>query len=154
MSEKHKETNDPFDFEGPWQPRPEFKDDVRRYHPDDAPYFRDIIMEKISTVKQELGYLEETSLKTLEEYSGDESTYSLHMADQGTDAQEREKAIMFAQRQHKFLRDLIRALRRMDGGTYGYCQDTGIPIEYARLEAVPHATLSIVAKRRREEEKR
>ncbi len=129
-------------------------DDVRRYDPKDMEHFRQIILEKVEAIKRELGYLEESTLKPLEEYSGDSSTYSLHMADQGTDAQEREKALLFAQREHKFLRSLMSALRRMEVGTYGYCSDTGVPIEYARLEAVPHATLSIAAKRAREEQDR
>lgn len=136
-------------------PNPSYNDEGRRvYSPEDKAYFRALIEQKINKIKRELGYLEETSLKTLEEYSGDSSTYSLHMADQGTDAQEREKAFMFAQREHKFLRNLFAALERMDNGTYGYCKDTGNPIEFARLEAVPHATLSIEAKRAREEGRR
>ena len=141
--------------EGPaWSPKPDFDDGTRRYKPEDEEHFRTIIQEKIKGVRKELGYLEESSLKSLEEYSGDNSTYSLHMADQGTDMQEREKALLFAQREHKFLRNLMAALERMKHGTYGYCVDTGIPIEFARLEAVPHATLSIKAKRAREEEGR
>lgn len=127
---------------------------VRRYHPNDMPYFRELIMKKILKIKKELGYLEETSLRTIDEYSGDSSSYTLHMADQGTDAQEREKAFLFAARENKFLNHLMRALRRMDEGTYGYCMDTGKPIEFARLEAVPHATLCIEAKKKREEEGR
>jgi|GEM_PF-88968 len=154
MSDK-KETNDIFgyfDADETWHPRPDFDDGVRRFGVDDTEHMRGIIMEKVEEVKKELGYLEETSLRTVEEYSGDSSTYSLHMADQGTDAQEREKAFMFAQRQHTFLKNLMNALKRMENGTYGYCMDTGIPIELRRLEAVPHATLSMAAKRKREEE--
>ncbi len=128
--------------------------EVRRYVPEDMPHFRDLIMKKIEKIKKELGYLEDTSLKTVGEYSGDNSTYSLHMADQGTDAQEREKAFLFAQREHKFLKNLYSALDRMENGTYGYCMDTGKPIQFARLEAVPHATLSIEAKKKREEQNR
>jgi len=129
-------------------------DEVRRYTPEDMPFFRELILSKVAKIKKELGYLEDSSLKTVGDYSGDNSTYTLHMADQGTDAQEREKAFLFAQREHKFLKDLYAALARMDEGTYGYCMDTGKPIQYERLKAVPHATLSIEAKRAREEAKR
>jgi DnaK suppressor protein len=124
---------------------------LRRYSPDDLPYFREMIEKKIASIKKELGFLEEASSKTLEEYSGDNSTYSLHMADQGTDAQEREKAFMFAARERKFLNHLIRAMERIDRGTYGMCMDGGEPIEFARLEAVPHATLCIACKKKRED---
>ncbi len=123
----------------------------RRFTKRDLPHFRTIIEEKRLTVFRELGYLEESSLKTLEEYSGDKSTYSLHMADQGTDAQEREKAFFFAARENKFLSHLNRALERMESGTYGKCMNCGKSIQYARLEAVPHATLCIDCKKKREE---
>ena len=127
------------------------EDGKRRYSDEDLPHFRQIIEEKRIKIYRELGYLEESSLKTLEEYSGDSSTYSLHMADQGTDAQEREKAFLFAARENKFLNHLNRAIERMDTGKYGYCSTCGKPIQYMRLEAVPHATLCIECKREQEE---
>ncbi|MBU0508326.1 TraR/DksA family transcriptional regulator [bacterium] len=89
---------------------------------------------------------------TTDQYSGDNSTYSYHMADQGTDAQEREKAFLFASREGKMLRLLDGALERIENDTYGYCQETGAPIEFRRLEAIPHARLCIAAKKRHEEE--
>ncbi len=137
-----------------WKPFVDYDDGVRRYRPEDKEHFRTIILEKIEKIKKELGFMKENTLRGLDDYSGDNSTYSLHMADQGTDAQEREKAFMFAAREHTFLKHLLRAMQRMEAGTYGYCMDTGIPIEYARLEAVPHATLCIAAKKKREEEGR
>ena len=91
-------------------------DEKRRYTEEDLPHFRVLIERKREAIFRELGYLEETSLKPLEEYSGDNSTYSLHMADQGTDAQEREKAFLFAARENKFLHHLNRALERMQKG--------------------------------------
>ncbi|MBZ0263755.1 TraR/DksA C4-type zinc finger protein [bacterium] len=123
----------------------------RLFTKDDAPFFRDIIEKKREKIYRELGYLEENSLRPLDEYSGDNSTYSLHMADQGTDAQEREKAFLFAARENKFLNHLNRAIERIDKGEYGFCIDCKSPIQYARLEAVPHATLCIECKRKREE---
>ncbi len=126
-------------------------DGVRRYTPEDMPYFRNLILEKISTTEANLASLEDAALQTVGDYTGDNSTYSLHMAEHGTDAQEREKLFMMIQRERKFLQHLNAALSRMKNGTYGYCRDTGRPIQFKRLEAVPHATLSIEAKRAREE---
>jgi DnaK suppressor protein len=123
------------------------------YSPEWKEYFRDIIMRKRQEILHELGYLRETSLETTTgQYSGDNSTYSYHMADQGTDAQEREKAFMFASREGKMLKLLDQALTRIDEGTYGYCQETGAPIEFKRLESIPHARLCIAAKKRLEEQ--
>ncbi|MBD3166247.1 molecular chaperone DnaK [bacterium] len=138
------------------RPKPlvEYEDDIRRFRPEDTEHFRNLILSKIEATKRELGILEESSMNSSEDYSGNNSTYSLHMADQGTDAQEREKAFMLAAREHKFLQHLYQALDRIEHGTYGYCMDTGKPIEFARLEVVPHATLSVEAKKAREEEGR
>ena len=123
------------------------------YGPEWKEYFRDIILNRRKEILRELTYLRETSMdSTTDQYAGDNSTYSYHMADQGTDAQEREKAFMFASREGKMLRLLDQALERIDAGTYGYCQETGQPIEFKRLEAIPHARLSIAAKKRHEEE--
>jgi RNA polymerase-binding protein DksA len=123
------------------------------YSPEWKEYFRELILERRKEILRELTYLRETSLETTtDQYSGDNSTYSYHMADQGTDAQEKEKAFLFASREGKMLRLLDQALQRIDAGTYGLCQDTGEPIEFKRLEAIPHARLSISAKNRREEE--
>ena len=123
------------------------------YSPEWKEYFRDLIMKRRKDILRELNYLRETSMdSTIDQYSGDNSTYSYHMADQGTDAQEREKAFLFASREGKMLRLLDQALERIDAGTYGYCQETGDPIEFKRLEAIPHARLSIAAKKKHEED--
>ena len=123
------------------------------YAPEWKEYFRELIFERRKDFLRELNYLRETSMETTtDQYSGDNSTYSYHMADQGTDAQEKEKAFLFASREGKMLRLLDQALQRIDAGTYGLCQDTGEAIEFKRLEAIPHARLSIAAKKRREEE--
>lgn len=123
------------------------------YSPEWKEYFREIIIEKRKDIFRELNYLRETSMEsTSDQYAGDNSTYSYHMADQGTDAGEREKAFLFASREGKMLRLLDAALERIDNGTYGYCQETQAPIEFKRLEAIPHARLCIAAKKKNEEE--
>jgi DnaK suppressor protein len=122
------------------------------YSPADREYFRQLIMRKRVELMKELGYLKETSLETtMDEYSGDNSTYSFHMADQGTDAQEREKAFMLASREGKFLAYLDRALERIEDGTYGICSECGNAISKKRLEAVPHARMCLDCKTKLEQ---
>jgi DnaK suppressor protein len=53
-------------------------------------------------------------------------------------------------RQRKLIAKIDSALRRIEDGTYGYCEDTGEPIGVKRLEARPIATLSIEAQERHE----
>ncbi len=71
------------------------------------------------------------------EYEEENSVYSLHMADQGTDAMEREKAFLQAQRQNDYLKKLNEALARIENRSYGVCTVCGELIEKQRLLAVP-----------------
>lgn len=119
----------------------------------DLPHFKKLILKKREELLEELGYLRETSLeKSYQDYTGEHSTYSYHMADQGTDAQEREKAFLFASREGRFLSYLDRALERIEAGTYGYCDACGEPMSKARLEAVPTARLCVACKSKQEEQ--
>ena len=54
----------------------------------------------------------------------------------------------------KRLRNVERALQKIDEGTYGICDDTGEPIPRGRLEAVPEAIYTVEAQQRREREHR
>lgn len=83
---------------------------------------------------------------TIRESTGDISSYSYHMADQGTDAMERELAFMFASKSGRLVYHIDEALRRLKEGEYGKCVRCGKPISSARLKAVPHARMCIECK--------
>lgn len=121
---------------------------VSPYSDEELQYFRDIIIKKRDEAEQELESLQ-NSLRDSMENASDESAYSFHMADAGTDAQEREKTYMLYNRTRKFIRYLDDALKRIDNKTYGVCKVTGKKISKGRLEAVPHTQLSIEAKLKR-----
>lgn len=121
---------------------------VSPYSDKELEYFRDIIIKKRDEAEQELESLQ-NSLRDSMENANDESAYSFHMADAGTDAQEREKTYMLYNRTRKFVRYLDDALKRIDNKTYGVCKVTGKKISKGRLEAVPHTQLSIEAKLKR-----
>ena len=91
---------------------------------------------------------------TIKEATGDISGYSYHMADQGTDAMEREKAFMLASKSGRLLYHIDEALRRLRKGEYGDCHTCGKPISKARLEAVPHARYCIECKEKEENAKK
>ncbi|MCX6829586.1 MAG: TraR/DksA C4-type zinc finger protein [candidate division Zixibacteria bacterium] len=91
--------------------------------------------------------------ETTKDATGDLSSYSYHMADQGTDAEEREKSFLFASKSGRLLYHIDEALRRLRKGDFGNCQQCGKAIQKARLEAVPHARLCIECKEKEEEAK-
>lgn len=65
---------------------------ISPYSDEELEYFREIILKKRDEAEQEIEILQ-TSLRESMENASDESAYSFHMADAGTDAQEREKNI-------------------------------------------------------------
>jgi len=121
---------------------------VSPFTDEELEYFRDIIIKKRDEAEKELESLQ-SSLRDSMENANDESAYSFHMADAGTDAQEREKTYMLYNRTRKFVRYLDDALKRIENKTYGVCKVTGKKISKGRLEAVPHTQLSIEAKLKR-----
>lgn len=123
-------------------------DRVTPYSDEELEYFKEIILKKRDEAEQELNTLQNLLRESMENAS-DESAYSFHMADAGTDAQEREKTYMLFNRTKKFVRYLEDALIRIENKTYGVCKVTGKKIAKGRLEAVPHTQLSIEAKLKR-----
>lgn len=109
--------------------------------------YRKLIEKKKKALLKELDYLESSSMNsTITESTGDISSYSYHMADQGTDAMEREKAFLFASREGRFLYHLNQAIERIDKGEYGKCENCGKQISDDRLSVVPHARFCIACK--------
>lgn len=103
---------------------------------------------------QEMGVIMESHIATtIKESTGDLSSYSYHMADQGTDAMERELAFMFASKSGRLIYHVDEALLRIKDGSYGKCLNCGMQINKERLDAVPHARLCIACKSSEEEKK-
>jgi DnaK suppressor protein len=121
---------------------------ISPYNDEELEYFRQIIIKKRDESEQDLEMLH-SSLRDSMENNTDDSAYSFHMADAGSDAQEREKTYMLYNRTRKFIKYLDEALVRIDNKTYGVCKVTGKKISKGRLEAVPHTQISIEAKLKR-----
>ena len=112
----------------------------------DLEFFRALLLKKREETLKNVDYLKSVLNSTNQEASGDHSAYSFHMADQGTDAMEREKAFLFISRDEKYLKQIDSALERIQNGTYGICRVTGKEISKERLEAVPTTTIFYEAK--------
>jgi DnaK suppressor protein len=76
------------------------------------------------------------------------------LADRATSETDRALELRTRDRQRKLIGKIEAALRRIDDGSYGYCEDTGEPIGLARLDARPIATLSLEAQERHERRER
>ncbi len=76
------------------------------------------------------------------------------IADRASSETDRSLELRTRDRQRKLISKIDDALRRIEDGSYGYCEETGEPITLARLEARPIATLSLEAQERHERKER
>ncbi|MCT8160745.1 RNA polymerase-binding protein DksA [Pseudoruegeria sp. SHC-113] len=72
------------------------------------------------------------------------------IADRASEETDRALELRTRDRQRKLVAKIDSALRRIDEGEYGYCEETGEPISLKRLDARPIATLSLEAQERHE----
>lgn len=110
-----------------------------------------LLRERDKTLRS-LGRFQEQAKLTRESSDADLSSYSFHMADQGTDAMEREKSFLFASKEGRYLYRVEEALRRLynDPEQFGVCHGCGNEIPFERLEALPHARYCLDCKKREE----
>ncbi len=106
----------------------------------DAKHFKELLLQKRREILRNVTEFEDEALKKSHlDATGDLSSMPIHMADLGTDNYEQEFALGLMDSERKLLREIDRALGRIEKKTYGICEGTGKPIPKARLEAQPWA---------------
>lgn len=121
-----------------------------RYSQEELDQFREIIEAKLEQAKAELKEVKD-QITHQGEFGSDDQEYKFKGLEDGSGTSEREYLNKMANRQLKFIDHLEKALIRIGNGTYGVCRETGVLIAKERLMAVPHATLSIEAKKARDD---
>ena len=104
-------------------------------------FFRNRLTEKEAELRHNAGQTTE-NLR--------ESTVVPDPADRATIEEEHALELRTRDRERKLLKKVQAAIKRIDEGEYGYCEETGEPIGVRRLLARPTATLSLEAQERRE----
>lgn len=113
-------------------------------------FFKNLLLvERERTVKI-IEKIDKTWSKSIRESVGDISAYATHMADLGTDSNEREKETYMFERELKNLKKLDQALKRIYDNTYGICRFCGKEISESRLRAIPFAEFCIKCQRNEE----
>lgn len=109
--------------------------------------FRQLIHDIRAESIEELDMLtEQLREMTAREVGEDNNAYSLHMAEQGTDAMEREKTFLQAQRTSDYVKKLGEALERITNKSFGICRICGLRLDSKRLLAVPVTQVCTVYK--------
>jgi DnaK suppressor protein len=105
------------------------------------PRQREYFRRKLENWKDEILRESRETLENLQE----ESQNHPDMADRASSESDRALELRTRDRQRKLISKIDAALKRIEDGTYGYCEETGDPIGLARLDARPIATLSLEA---------
>lgn len=117
-----------------------------RYSDEELEEFKQIILKKLVKAHNDLKLLTE-SYTTGNEHDTNDTSPTFKVLEEGYQVFSKEENSKFAARQEKFIKSLENALIRIENKTYGICRVTGKLIPADRLRSVPHATLSIEAKR-------
>ena len=105
------------------------------------PRQREYFRRKLENWKDDILRESRETLENLQE----ESQNHPDMADRASSESDRALELRTRDRQRKLISKIDAALKRLEDGTYGYCEETGDPIGIARLDARPIATLSLEA---------
>ncbi|MFN4274948.1 MAG: RNA polymerase-binding protein DksA [Ferrovibrio sp.] len=114
------------------------------------PRMKEYFRRKLLAWKEEILRESNQTLQHLQE----DTTQEPDIADRASTETDRALELRTRDRQRKLISKIDAALKRIEDGSYGYCEETGEPISLKRLEARPIATLSIEAQERHERRER
>lgn len=113
--------------------------------------FKKIVLKRKEEVLDEIKHISEDTLKkSPKEASGDISGYTYHMADVATDTYDREFSLSLASNERKLIYEFDDALKKIEEGIFGICEDCKCLIAKNRLKAVPQARLCVKCQEKRE----
>lgn len=123
----------------------------KKFTKKDLKEFKKIVLKKKEEMLDELKHISDDTLrKSQKEASGDISGYTYHMADVASDNYDREFSLELASNERKSIYELDDALKRIEEGVFGICDNCKSSISKVRLKAVPSARLCIKCQEKRE----
>jgi len=123
----------------------------KKYTKKDLKDFKKIVLKKKEEILDEIKHISEDTLKkSQKEASGDISGYAYHMADVATDSYDREFSLVLASNEREMLYALDEALKKIEEGIFGICEDCKCIIAKNRLKALPYAPLCVKCQSKRE----
>jgi len=105
--------------------------------------------EELDSLRTYLGAVLKGATETVKSF-GETTGYSQHQADEGTDDFDRTIRLEVSGKEMGILKQVERALQKLDEGTYGFCDLTEKPISLARLKAIPYACMTVESQGRLE----
>ena len=108
---------------------------------------------RLKLIKWKKDLLKESS-QTLSNLQKEENSARPDLTDRAAEEIEMSFELKTRDRERKLINKINQALKRIEDGSYGYCEETGEPISIKRLEARPVATLSIEAQEMHEKKEK
>ena len=113
--------------------------------------FKKLVLKRKQEILDDIKHISDDTLKkSQKEASGDISGYTYHMADVATDTYDREFSLGLASNERKLLYEMYDALKKIEDGTFGVCEECKNLIAKNRLKAVPYARLCVKCQEKKE----
>jgi RNA polymerase-binding protein DksA len=123
----------------------------KKFNKKELTEFKKIVLKRKEEILEGIQHISEDTLKkSQKEASGDISGYTYHMADVATDTYDREFSLGLASNERKLLYELDDALKKIEDGTFGICEECKSLIARTRLKAVPYARLCVKCQEKKE----
>lgn len=123
----------------------------KKFNKQELANFKELILKRKDEILDEIKHISEDTLKkSQKDASGDISGYTYHMADVATDTYDREFSLGLASNERELLYELDDALKKIDEGTFGICEECKSLITKTRLKAVVYARFCIKCQQKKE----
>jgi len=123
----------------------------KKFNKKELEYFKKIIFKIKEKILDEIKSISEDTLKkSQKDAAGDISGYTYHMADVASDTYDREFSLGLASNERQFLYELDDALKKIEEGTFGICEECKSLISKTRLKVVPFARLCVRCQEKKE----
>lgn len=123
----------------------------KKFNKKELDYFRKLILKMKEKIIDEIKHISEDTLKkSPKDAAGDISGYTYHMADVASDSYDREFSLGLASNERQSLYELDDAIKKIEEGTFGICEECKSLITKTRLKVVPFAQLCVKCQEKKE----
>lgn len=123
----------------------------KKFNKKELAEFKKLILKRKEQTLENISHISDDTLKkSLKDASGDISGYAYHMADMATDTYDREFSLGIASTERELLYVLEDALKKIEDGTFGICDECDGVITKTRLKAIPYASFCVKCQAKKE----
>ena len=123
----------------------------KKFNKKELEYFKKLILKIKEKMLDDIKHISEDTLKkSQKDAAGDISGYTYHMADVATDTYDREFSLGLASNERQSLYELDEAIKKIEEGTFGICEECKSLITKTRLKVVPFTRLCVKCQEKKE----